>query len=636
MSVSQPNLNEHDIHLFKEGTYYRAYEKLGVHPHTKDGKKGVWCSVWAPNAEEVCLVGDFNGWEKGASALHPRWDSSGIWEGFIAGIGDGTLYKFGIKTRSGVWLEKADPYAQRAELAPQTASVVHTSKFKWTDAKWMKKRAEHNSLHAPMSVYEVHLGSWRRSPDSPDSFLGYRDLAHELVAYVLEMGYTHIELLPVMEHPFYPSWGYQVLGYFAPTARYGTPDDFKYFVNYCHRHGIGVILDWVPSHFPNDAHGLAQFDGTHLFDHADPRQGFHPDWKSCIFNYSRNEVRSFLISSALFWLDKYHIDGLRVDAVASMLYLDYSRESDQWVPNDFGGRENLAAISLLQDLNRAAYQFYPDVQMIAEESTAWPNVSRPTYLGGLGFGMKWNMGWMNDTLEYFTRQPVHRKYHHNELTFSMLYAFTENFCLSLSHDEVVHGKGSLVSKMPGDVWQQKANVRLLFGYMFAHPGKKLMFMGMEFAQVSEWNAGQSLDWHLLEFPEHEGLRRWVADLNRLYRSKPALYENDFTPDGFRWVDCSDIDQSIISFLRFDAQRGTFVLIVCNFTPAPRHDYHIGVPSSGVYTELLNSDSELYGGSGLGNFGAVQAHAHPLHGYSHSISLTLPPLSVMMFEKNPNS
>src|SRR3569833_3027074 len=565
-------LTEQDIYLFREGPFVRAYEKLGAHSTSQ----GTHFAVWAPNAQAVAVVGDINGWNPTTHKLEPRGESSGNWEAFLPGVRPGTLYKYHIVSRhAGYSVDKADPYAFYAEVPPRTASVVWDLSYEWGDDEWMRTRARVNALDAPISIYEVHLGSWRRVPEEHNRSLTYRELAHALGDYCSDMGYTHVELVPVMEHPFYGSWGYQVTGYFAPTSRYGTPQDFMYFVDYLHRRGIGVIMDWVHSHYPSDQHGLAYFDSTHLYEHADPRQGFHPEWNSSIFNYGRSEVRNFLASSALFWLDMYHIDALRVDAVASMLYLDYGRRAGEWIPNRFGGHENLDAVEFLKQLNLAVYRDHPDTQTIAEESTAWPMVSRPTYLGGLGFGMKWNMGWMHDTLQYFSMDPLYRKYHHDQLTFSMVYAFNENFVLPLSHDEVVYGKGSLLGKMPGDDWQRFANQRALFGYMYAHPGKKLMFMGDEFGQVHEWSHEQSLEWHLLQQPQHQGLRNWVRDLNHCYRSQPALHQNDFAQVGFSWIDSHDWEKSVLSFLRHGLD-DEVILVVCNFTPLPRTNYRVGV------------------------------------------------------------
>jgi 1,4-alpha-glucan branching enzyme len=625
-------ISKDDLYLFNEGTHHKLHEKLGAHAGVVDGVAGVFFGVWAPDAGHVSVIGDFNDWNKDGNFLRAR-GSSGIWEGFIPGLAKGTHYKYHIRGRHhGYNVDKADPFAFMHEMPPKTASIVWDLEYQWNDESWMRERGAHNALDAPMSVYELHLGSWRRSPDTPELHLGYRDLAPLLAEYVKEMGFTHVELLPIMEHPFYGSWGYQTTGYFAPTSRYGTPQDLMFFVDYLHQNGIGVILDWVPSHFPGDEHGLAYFDGTHLFEHADPRQGFHPDWKSYIFNYGRNEVRSFLLSSAVFWLERFHADGLRVDAVASMLYLDYSRNQDEWIPNKYGGRENLEAIDFLRRLNSDAYAVSGGIVTVAEESTAWPMVSRPTYVGGLGFGMKWDMGWMHDTLRYISHEPVYRRYHHGELTFRMLYAFTENFVLPLSHDEVVHGKGSLLGKMPGDDWQKFANLRLLFAYMYGQPGKKLLFMGAELAQWREWSHDESLDWHLLAEPAHAGVQKWVADLNAAYRRYPALYEIDFDGRGFEWIDCTDTDASIISLLRHGKNPEDDVVAAFNFTPVPRHDYRVGVNAPGWWYEILNSDSAHYGGSGQGNLGGVEAAPVPLHGRPYSLTLTLPPLGAVFFTR----
>lgn len=624
--------SEFDIHLFKEGHHFNLYDKLGAHPRSIDGKEGVYFSVWAPNASHVSVVGGFNQWNPASHPLQVRWDASGIWEGFLPEIQKGALYKFHIVSKSHHHYEsdKGDPFAFFSEISPRTASIVWESDFEWTDLEWMAGRREKNALHSPISIYELHAGSWKRIAEE-NRFLTYRELAHDLSIYVKEMGFTHVEFLPLTEHPFYGSWGYQTTGYFASTSRYGTPDDLKYMINYLHQQGIGVILDWVPAHFPSDLHGLAYFDGTHLFEHADPRKGFHPHWKSSIFNYGRNEVRSFLISSALFWLEKYHVDGLRIDGVASMLYLDYGREEGEWVRNHYGGNENLEAISLLKRLNEEVYRRFPDVQTIAEESTAWPMVSKPTYLGGLGFGMKWNMGWMNDTLSFFSKDPIFRKYHQNQLTFSILYAFTENFVLPLSHDEVVHEKGSLLGQMPGIGAERFSNLRLLFGYLFAHPGKKTLFMGGEFGQWREWNHDESLDWHLLQYAPHQGMQRWIKDLNHFYKTAPPLYELDHQPNGFEWIDFNDWEQSIISFCRFGKSSDAIILVICNFTPVPHFNYRIGVPREGNWMEALNSDSSIYGGSNFGNSGGVQSSRIPMHGRKNSISLTLPPLSILLFK-----
>ncbi|MEW6570827.1 MAG: 1,4-alpha-glucan branching protein GlgB [Nitrospirota bacterium] len=626
-------LSDHDIYLFKEGNHFRLYEKLGAHPMMIDGGKGTLFAVWAPNAEMVSVIGNFNKWNKRAHPLRIRNDGSGIWEGFIPDVTSGDTYKFHIKSRySNYKADKGDPFAFYWQVPPETASIVWNLEYKWHDSEWMLKRPKSNSLVAPISIYEVHLGSWRRVIGEKNRFLTYREMAHYLADYVNDMGFTHVEFLPVMEHPFYGSWGYQTVGYYAPTSRYGVPQDFMYLVDYLHQNGIGVVLDWVPSHFPDNEHGLVYFDGTHLYEHADPRKGFHPDWNSYIFNYGRHEVRNFLISSALFWLEKYHIDGLRVDAVASMLYLDYARRHGEWIPNEYGGNENLEAIEFLKRFNEMTYGHFPDIQTIAEESTAWPMVSRPVYVGGLGFGMKWNMGWMHDTLDYFSKDPIFRKYHHNQLTFSIWYAFFENFILPLSHDEVVHGKGALFGKMPGDEWQKYANLRLLYGYMYGHPGKKLLFMGGEFGQWKEWNHDESLEWHVLRYPYHNGVLLWVRDLNRLYQTEPALYELDFSAEGFEWIDFSDWENSIISFIRKGKSKKDVILIVCNFTPIPRFNYRVGVPSGGYWREMLNSDATTYRGSGHGNAGGAEASPIPAHGRYYSLSLTLPPLGILFFKK----
>ncbi|MBI2304765.1 MAG: 1,4-alpha-glucan branching protein GlgB [Chloroflexi bacterium] len=628
-------LTEDDLYLFNEGSHYLLYQKLGAHPLTG----GTYFAVWAPNAKQVYVMGDFNGWDKLSHPLRSK-GRSGIWEAFVPGVGKGSLYKYHIASRHGGYrVDKADPFAFHTETPPRTASIIWDLEYTWGDQAWMERRHRHNALGAPITIYEVHLGSWMRSAidgEEGDRPLTYRELAPKLAEYAQHMGFTHVEFLPIMEHPFYGSWGYQITGYFAPTSRYGTPQDFMYLVDYLHQHGIGVILDWVPSHFPADEHGLCFFDGTHLFEHAHPQRGWHPDWQSCIFNYGRHEVRSFLLSSALFWLDKCHGDGLRLDAVASMLYLDYSRKDGEWTPNPQGGRENLEAMDFLRRFNEEVYRNYPDTMTFAEESTAWPMVSRPTYVGGLGFGMKWDMGWMHDTLEYFARDPIHRKYHLNDLTFRLIYAFTENFVLSLSHDEVVYGKASLLSKMPGDDWQKFANLRLLFGYMYGQPGKKLLFMGGELGQWQEWNHNASLDWHLLNYPRHAGLQKWLADLNRLYRSEPALYQLDFDPAGFQWVDCSDWEGSIISFLRTGHSTGDIILVVCNLTPVPRFNYRLGVPQSGWWREVLNGDALEYGGSGLGNLGGVPTEPVPFHDRPYSLSLTLPPLAALFLKSEAES
>ena len=629
-------LTDEDLYLFNEGTHYQLYQKFGAHPHTVDGEAGTSFAVWAPDADAVCVMGDFNGWNKTSHPLRPR-GSSGVWEGFIPGVGKGGLYKYHLASRHhGYRAEKADPFALLQETPPRTGSVIWDLDYQWGDQTWMAERGRHNSLHSPAAIYEVHLGSWVRVPEEHNRPLSYRELAPRLADYVERLGFTHVEFLPVMEHPFFGSWGYQVTGYFAPTSRYGTPQDFMYLIDYLHQRGIGVILDWVPSHFPSDGHGLGYFDGTHLYEHADPRQRIHPDWNSFIFNYGRNEVRSFLMSSAMLWLDRYHADGLRVDAVASMLYLDYSRKKGEWIPNPHGGRENLRAIAFLRRFNEDVYKSHPDVQTIAEESTSWPMVSRPTYVGGLGFGLKWDMGWMHDTLKYFALDPIHRKYHHNKLTFRMLYAFHENFALPLSHDEVVHGKGSLLSKMPGDDWQKFANLRLLFGYMYGQSGKKLLFMGGEFGQWREWSHEDSLEWHLLQWEPHSGVQRWVEDLNRTYRREPALHELDLDPSGFEWIDANDSDNSVLTFLRRGRSGDDLILVAANFTPVPRPSYRIGVPRGGYWQEILNSDAAHYGGGGWGNFGGLDAAPAPYHGRPYSLSATLPALSALFFKSAPSS
>ena len=620
-------LSQDDLYLFNEGSHFNLWTKLGAHPMSDGGETGTCFSVWAPDAQEVFVAGDFNHWNQTSHPLFAK-GQSGIWEGFIPQVGPGDCYKFHINSRfNGYQVDKADPFAFHTETPPRTASVVWDLDYEWGDGDWMKNRGQANQLGAAMAIYEMHLGSWRRGEDG-QRFLTYRELAPQLAQYLSEMGFTHVELLPITEHPFYGSWGYQVTGFFAPTSRYGTPQDFMFLVDTLHQAGIGVILDWVPSHFPTDEVGLGYFDGTHLFEHSDPRQGIHQDWNSYIFNYGRSEVQSFLISSALFWLEHYHLDGLRVDAVASMLYLDYSRKEGEWIPNKYGGRENLEAIEFLRRMNQEIYARFPDTQTIAEESTSWPMVSRPVYVGGLGFGLKWDMGWMHDTLAYMSRDPIHRQFHHNNLTFRMLYAWHENFVLPLSHDEVVHGKGSLLAKMPGDDWQKFANLRALFGYMYAQPGKKLLFMGAEFGQWNEWYHEVGLDWHLTEFAPHAGLQAWMRDLNRLYRSEPAMHRHELEPEGFAWVDCNDSQGSVISLRRKDPESGREVLVVCNFTPVPRTDYLLGAPRGGFWREALNSDAEGYGGSGLGNLGGVEAQPQPHHGLPWSLQLTLPPLAAL--------
>ena len=625
-------LTDDDLYLFNEGNHFRLHEKLGAHILKREDAAGTYFAVWAPDAEGVFVIGDFNGWDKTSHPLHSR-GQSGIWEGFITNIEQGSSYKYYIRSRlRGYRVEKADPFAFFNEVPPKTASLVWDLDFNWGDGDWLSQRENLNLAEAPISIYEVHLGSWMRAPEEGNRPLTYQELAPELAEYVLRLGFTHVEFLPVMEHPFYGSWGYQVSGYFAPTSRYGTPQDFMSLIDYLHQHGIGVILDWVPSHFPSDEHGPGYFDGSYLYEHEDPRQRIHPDWDSLIFNYGRNEVRSFLMSSALFWLETYHADGLRVDAVASMLYLDYSREEGEWIPNKYGGRENLEAIAFLRRFNEEVYKDLPGIQTIAEESTDWPMVSRPTYVGGLGFGMKWDMGWMHDTLVYMSKDPVHRQYHHNQLTFRLLYAFHENFILPLSHDEVVHGKGSLLGKMPGDEWQKFANLRLLYGYMYAQPGKKLLFMGAEFGQWNEWYHEASLDWHLLDYPLHSSLQHWVEDLNRLYRGEPALHQIDFDPSGFEWIDCNDSQNSVLSLIRKGRSSDEMIVGICNFTPVPRRDYRVGVPRSGYWKEILNSDAEEYGGSGVGNLGGVESAPEPVHGHDQSLSLILPPLAILFLKR----
>ena len=622
-----------DVFLFNEGTHHRLYEKLGSHLASVDGVDGAYFAVWAPNAERVAVIGEFNDWNPDATPLTSE-GVSGIWEAFVPHVGHGAIYKYQIWSRlHGQVVQKADPFAIHAETSPKTGSVVWDLEYEWGDAGWMAERGRRNAADAPISIYEMHLGSWMRVPEDGNRSLSYREIAAKLADHIETTGFTHVELLPIMEHPFSGSWGYQTTGFFAPTSRFGTPQDFKYFVDYLHQRGIGVILDWVPSHFPTDEIGLYRFDGTHLYEHADPRQGYHPDWHTAIFNYGRPEVRSFLLSSAVYWLDQYHIDGLRVDAVASMLYLDYSRKAGEWIPNRFGGRENLDAIDFLRQLNTVVYGEYPDVQTIAEESTAWPMVSRPTYVGGLGFGMKWDMGWMHDTLAYFEKDPIHRRYHQNYLTFRGLYAFSESFVLPLSHDEVVHMKGSLLSKMAGDDWQKFANLRALYGYMFTQPAKKLLFMGAEIAQRDEWDHESSLDWHLLDTEAHVGVSRWLSALNRAYRSEPALHELDFDPAGHEWLDANDSENSVISYVRHASNRRESIIVVCNLTPIPRHAYRIGVSEPGYYREILNSDAREYWGGGQGNLGGIEATLVPWHGRPYSISITAPPLGIVLFKKD---
>jgi 1,4-alpha-glucan branching enzyme len=627
-----PLLSDYDLHLLGEGRHWRSYEKLGAHVRTVSGVTGVNFAVWAPNSESVSVVGDFNGWDRRKHAMR-KHIPGGVWELFIPDLTLGTLYKYSVKARGGRVAEKCDPYAFAAEVPPRTANkVARLTDYKWNDHDWIAARQKADQYKAPMSVYEVHLGSWKKDyTDGGCRWLNYRDLAHQLVDYCREMGYTHLELMPVSEHPFTGSWGYQTVGYYAATSRYGSPEDFMYFVDHCHQNGIGVLIDWVPAHFPKDGHGLDHFDGTALYEHADPRQGEHPDWGTKIFNYGRNEVRNFLTSNALFWLDRYHIDGLRVDAVASMLYLDYSRNEGEWIPNMYGGRENLEAISFLKEFNEQVHLQFPGVMTVAEESTAWGGVSRPTYLGGLGFSLKWNMGWMNDTLRYFRHEPIHRQYHHDELTFSLIYAFTENFVLPFSHDEVVHGKGALLDQMPGDLWQKFANLRLLYSYMWTHPGKKLQFMGCEIGQWNEWNADHQIQWELLEWDTHKGVQRLMRDLNALYRREKSLHEVDFEFTGFEWIDCHNYQDSILAYVRRAAEPSDFTIAIVNFTPVVRRNYRLGVPEGGWYQEVFNSDSEYYGGSNVGNFPGVMAEASESHGRPYSIQLTLPPLSVVVLK-----
>ncbi|MEJ0029754.1 MAG: 1,4-alpha-glucan branching protein GlgB [Bacteroidota bacterium] len=626
-------LTDFDIHLFKTGKHFKLYEKMGAHLVSPQGKSGTFFAVWAPNAKEVSVIGNFNHWQKGHHKLTPRWDESGIWEGFFPGLHQGEAYKYSITSESGEILEKADPFAFYAEVAPKTASVVWQPEHTWNDQQWQQKKRGEVGNAKPYSVYEVHFGSWRRKVEEDNRSLTYHEMKTELVRYVKDLGFTHIEFLPLMEHPFYGSWGYQLTGYFAPTSRYGPPEQLMELIDAFHAEDIGVILDWVPSHFPGDAHGLYRFDGTHLYEHADPRKGFHPDWSSYIFNYGRNEVRSFLISNAMFWIDRYHIDGLRVDAVASMLYLDYSRKHGEWIPNEYGGRENIESIVFLKEFNEVIYGNFPDVVTIAEESTAWPGVSRPTFLGGLGFGQKWMMGWMHDTLQYFKKDSIHRKYHQNDITFSIMYAFTENFMLPLSHDEVVHGKGSLLGRMPGDEWNRFANLRTMFSYMFVHPGTKLLFMGGEFGQSSEWNHDKSLDWHLLEYNFHQGIYKIIKDLNHLYKTEPALYEFGFDNKGFEWLDYSDRESSVILFVRKGWKKEDTLVVACNFTPAVRHDYRVGVPIKGTWKEIFNSDNTKYNGSGVLNQGLMVTKPVKYHGKDYSFAITLPPLGITVLKLN---
>jgi len=631
--IAHSFLTEFDVSLFSSGKHFKLWEKLGNHLCKVNNQTGVYFAVWAPNAASVSVMGDFNEWNNQSHKLNARWDSSGIWEGFVPGVEEGVTYKYAIEMKaSGMILEKGDPFARLWEVPPNTASIVNSFKPKWSDGKWMRERKKKNSLEAPISVYEVHLGSWKRKFEEQNRSLSYKELAEELVPYVKEMGFTHVEFMPIMEHPFFGSWGYQITGYFAPTSRYGSPEEFALLVNAFHKAGIGVYLDWVPSHFPNDAHGLFKFDGTSLYEHEDPRQGYHPDWSSYIFNYGRNEVRSFLISNALYWLEQYHIDGLRVDAVASMLFLDYSRKEGEWIPNQFGGRENLEAISFLKELNEVVYREVPGIQMIAEESTSWPMVTKPTDQGGLGFGMKWMMGWMNDILEYVKLDPIYRKYHQNQLTFSLMYAFTENFMLPLSHDEVVHGKGSILSRMPGDEWRRFANLRALYTWMFTHPGTNLLFMGNEFGQYAEWKHDEALLWNLLNFEYHNGISNLIKDLNKLYSSRPEFYEKAFSENGFEWIDYGDSDNTVIVFNRID-NSGNRLVIVGNFSPNSHEVYSVGVKEAGTYSEIFNSDEEKYGGSGILNDGKIKANSNSIHGQPHSINLRVPPLGFAILEKS---
>jgi 1,4-alpha-glucan branching enzyme len=623
--------SEFDIDLFKSGKHYKLYEKMGAHPVEVNGVKGVYFAVWAPSAKSVSVVGDFNFWIQGEHLLHVRWDSSGIWEGFIPHVEVGTTYKYKIQSYNGdIITEKADPFARFCENPPRTGSIIWDTAYEWNDTSWMDYRKDKNALDKPFSVYEVHLGSWRRNMLENRS-LTYREMAVELVDYIKETGFTHVEFMPIMEYPYDPSWGYQLVGYFAPTSRFGSPQDFKYLVDALHQAGIGVILDWVPSHFPEDAHGLGNFDGTHLYEHPDFKRGYHPDWKSLIFNYGRNEVKSFLISNALFWLDQYHADGLRVDAVASMLFLDYSRKDGEWEPNIFGGRENLEAIAFLREFNEAVYAHYPYVQTIAEESTSFPMVSRPTFIGGLGFGMKWMMGWMHDTLEFFSKEPVYKKYHHNEISFSMTYAFTENFMLPLSHDEVVYGKKSILNRMPGDEWQKFANLRLLYGYMFTHPGTKLLFMGDEIGQGNEWAFQGSIEWHLLDYDLHRGIKNEISALNTLYKNYPALYEKQFSAEGFEWINHQDSENSVLSYIRKGHQETDLLVVVLNLTPIVREQYRIGIPKKGKLTEIFNSDDSTFGGSGVSNTKSIKIEKTAWNWKEYSAEITLPPLGAVVFK-----
>ncbi len=631
-SIHITRFTEFDISLFKSGKHFKLYEKLGSHLMEVEGIKGVYFAVWAPSAKSVSVIGEFNDWDKDEHPLLSRWDGSGIWEGFIPEVKKGTVYKYMVEASDGRHLEKGDPYAFSWEIPPRTASVVWDLEYRWKDKKWMETRKENANAPKPFSVYEVHIGSWKKIGKEGNRSLSYQEMIEQLVPYVKDLGFTHVEFMPVMEHPFFGSWGYQGTGYYAPSSRHGTPHEFMALIDAFHEADIAVLLDWVPSHFPEDAHGLADYDGTHLYDHADPRKGFHPDWKSCIFNYGRNEVRAFLISNAMFWLEMYHADGLRVDAVASMLYLDYSREEGEWIPNEFGGRENLEAVSFLKEFNETVYGVFPDIVTIAEESTSWPGVSKPTFDDGLGFGQKWMMGWMHDSLEYFKKEPIYRKYHQDDITFSLVYAFSENFMLPLSHDEVVHGKGALIERMPGDEWQKFANLRLLYGEMFMHPGSKLLFMGCEYGQTSEWDHDKGLEWWLLEYPLHKGIQNWIRNLNNFYKNHPALYQKQFEEEGFQWIDYSDNENCVISFLRKGDENENPLLVVCNFTPEVRENYKIGVPSSGNWKEVLNSDHADYGGSNILNASPLVSETIKWHGQEQALNLKLAPLALMVFER----
>ena len=631
--IAHSLFTDFDISLFKAGKHYRLYEKLGAHIITLNNVEGTYFAVWAPSAKSVSVIGDFNFWNAEEHPLNVRWDASGIWEGFIPNAGKGSLYKYKIQSHNDIVTEKADPFARRCEHPPKTASVVWEDSYNWKDKDWMQKRKAYNAIEAPFSVYEVHLGSWKRKLEDNNRSLSYIELATELVNYVKEMQFTHVELMPVMEYPYDPSWGYQITGYFAPSSRFGYPEEFKFLIDAFHKNDIGVILDWVPSHFPEDAHGLGLFDGSHLYEHPDRKKGYHPDWKSLIFNYGRNEVKSFLISNAIFWLDKYHIDGLRVDAVASMIFLDYSRGEGEWEPNIYGGNENLDAINFLKEFNEEVYASFPDVQTIAEESTAFPMISKPTYLGGLGFGMKWMMGWMHDSLQYFAKEPIYRQHHQNDITFSMTYAFTENFMLPLSHDEVVHGKNSIIGRMPGDEWQKFANLRILYSYMFTHPGTKLLFMGAEFGQHSEWNFQETLDWYVLEYDFHKGIQALVKDLNILYKKYPALHKKQFEANGFEWISYDDFTNSVISYIRKEDTTEDLLVIVCNMTPIPRENYRIGLPKKGNLIEVFNSDYKIYGGSGVSNKEKITIENIDWNSKAFSTEIKIPPLGVVVFKIN---